>query len=430
MDLMSLVYYALLGGGGAFGLLMIVVLLKQFLYVSRPSELLIFSGRQQRLADGSSVGYRVIHGGWAVRVPILEMVHRMDLTTIPIDLQVKAAYSKGGIPLHVHAVAYVKVTSDPARRHNAIERFLIADDQEIRRVAKESLEGQLRGIIARMTPEEVNHDRLKFAEEMAREIHEDFDRLGIELDTLKVQSVHDDVQYLDSIGRERLSQVLSSAEISESAAKADAEQAEALANQQGQVAYERAENSIKQAENEMRRIAAQLEATAKSEEERAEQGGLAARATAEQRLQEIRGRLEGLRLMADVVLPAEAQKRAAELRSRAEAASIAADGEALAEVLRMLTEIWLKAGDDARDIFLIQQLEVTLARVAEKVKQLEIGEVTLIDNGDGRALAAHVASLPNTVAAVFEALRRTTGVDVTGILADRKAVVTPTEVVS
>lgn len=430
MDLMSLVYYALLGGGGAFGLLMIVVLLKQFLYVSRPSELLIFSGRQQRLADGSSVGYRVIHGGWAVRVPILEMVHRMDLTTIPIDLQVKAAYSKGGIPLHVHAVAYVKVTSDPARRHNAIERFLIADDQEIRRVAKESLEGQLRGIIARMTPEEVNHDRLKFAEEMAREIHEDFDRLGIELDTLKVQSVHDDVQYLDSIGRERLSQVLSSAEISESAAKADAEQAEALANQQGQVAYERAENSIKQAENEMRRIAAQLEATAKSEEERAEQGGLAARATAEQRLQEIRGRLEGLRLMADVVLPAEAQKRAAELRSRSDAASIAADGEALAEVLRMLTEIWLKAGDDARDIFLIQQLEVTLARVAEKVKQLEIGEVTLIDNGDGRALAAHVASLPNTVAAVFEALRRTTGVDVTGILADRKAVVTPTEVVS
>jgi flotillin len=430
MDLMSLVYYALLGGGGAFGLLMIVVLLKQFLYVSRPSELLIFSGRQQRLADGSSVGYRVIHGGWAVRVPILEMVHRMDLTTIPIDLQVKAAYSKGGIPLHVHAVAYVKVTSDPARRHNAIERFLIADDQEIRRVAKESLEGQLRGIIARMTPEEVNHDRLKFAEEMAREIHEDFDRLGIELDTLKVQSVHDDVQYLDSIGRERLSQVLSSAEIAESAAKADAEQAEALANQQGQVAYERAENSIKQAENEMRRIAAQLEAAAKSEEERAEQGGLAARATAEQRLQEIRGRLEGLRLMADVVLPAEAQKRAAELRSRAEAASIAADGEALAEVLRMLTEIWLKAGDDARDIFLIQQLEVTLARVAEKVKQLEIGDVTLIDNGDGRALAAHVASLPNTVASVFEALRRTTGVDVTGILADRKVVVTPAEVVS
>lgn len=314
MDLFDLVYYAMLGGGGAFGLLMMVVLVKQFLYVGTPAELLIFAGRQQRLSDGSTVGYRVVHGGWALRIPIFETVHRMNLTSIPIDLAVRAAYAKGGIPLHVHAVAYVKVTSDPARRHNAIERFLVAEEGEIRRVAKESLEGQLRGIIARMTPEEVNHDRLKFAEEMAREIHEDFDRLGIELDTLKVQSVHDDVQYLDNIGRERLAQVLSSAEIAESSAKADADLTAAAARQRGQVAYERAENAIKQAENEMRRVAAQLEATAKSEEERAEQAALAARATSEQRLQEIRGNLESLRLTADVVLPADAKRRAAELQ--------------------------------------------------------------------------------------------------------------------
>lgn len=422
MDLFDLVYYAMLGGGGAFGLLMMVVLVKQFLYVGTPAELLIFAGRQQRLSDGSTVGYRVVHGGWALRIPIFETVHRMNLTSIPIDLAVRAAYAKGGIPLHVHAVAYVKVTSDPARRHNAIERFLVAEEGEIRRVAKESLEGQLRGIIARMTPEEVNHDRLKFAEEMAREIHEDFDRLGIELDTLKVQSVHDDVQYLDNIGRERLAQVLSSAEIAESSAKADADLTAAAARQRGQVAYERAENAIKQAENEMRRVAAQLEATAKSEEERAEQAALAARATSEQRLQEIRGNLESLRLTADVVLPADAKRRAAELQARADAASIAADGEALAEVLRMLTEVWLRAGDDARDIFIIQQLEVTLQRVAARVKGLDIGEVTLIDRGDGRALASHVASLPATVGAVFEALRQTTGVDVTGALTAKREV--------
>lgn len=416
MDFIQLLWFAAFGGIAGVAVLGFLSLLRQFLYVGRPNELLIFSGRQQLLEDGSSVGYRVVHAGWAVRIPLMEMVHRMDLTTIPIDLHVTGAYSKGGIPVNLHAVAYVKVTSDPARRHNAIERFLEKQAAEIQRVAKESLEGQLRGIVARMTPEEINHDRLKFAEEMAREIHEDFDRLGIELDTLKVQSVHDDIQYLDSIGRERLAQVLSSAEIAESVAKADADEAEAMANRLGQVAFEAAENTIKQRENDLRSTMAQLEAQAKGEEERAEQAALTARSTAEQKLQQIRSQLEALRLAADVVLPAEAQKKAAEMKSRSDAASIAADGEALAEVLRMLTEVWLKAGKDARDIFLIQQLEQTISRVSAQVKKLQIGEVTLIDGGDGQALAHHLASLPRAVAAVFESLRATTGVDVTGIV--------------
>jgi flotillin len=215
-----------------------------------------------------------------------------------------------------------------------------------------------------MTPEEVNHDRLKFAEEMAQEIHEDFDRLGLALDTLKVQSVNDEVSYLDSIGRERLAAVLSSAEIAESSAKADAEEAQAEANRTGQIAHEQAENAIKQRENDFRRVQAELEATAKAEEERADQAAKTARATAEQRLQEIRSRLERLRLQADVVLPAESERKAQEMRSRSEAASIAADGEALAEVMGMMTEIWIKAGDDARDLFLTAgdtQLEENLA---------------------------------------------------------------------
>ena len=367
--------FPFLGAGAGVALLLGVVLLKQFIYVCRPNQLLIFSGRQAVAEDGSTVGYRVVHGGWAFRVPLLEQVEVMDLRTIPIDLEVRNAYSKGGIPLHVHAVAYVKVSSDPALRNNAIERFLGRDASEIRRVAKESLEGQLRGIIARMTPEEVNHDRLKFAEEMSHEIHEDFDRLGLSLDTLKVQSVGDEVSYLDSIGRERLAAVLSSAEIAESAAKADAEEAQAEANRQGQVAHEQAENAIKQRENEYRRVQAELEASAKAEEERAEQAARTARATAEQKLQEIRSRLERLRLQADVVMPAEAQRKAQEFKARADASSIAADGEALAEVMAMLTEVWIKAGDSAKDLFLIQNLEATLAKVADRVKALEVGEV-------------------------------------------------------
>ena len=394
---------------------------KQFLYVCRPNEILIFSGRQHKLPDGTTVGYRVVHGGWAWLIPVFEKVERMDLSTIPVDLRVENGYSKGGIPLRLHAIANVKVASDRRVMNNAIERFLGRDPEELRRVAKESLEGHLRGIVARMTPEEVNEDRLRFTQELLEEAGEDFNRLGLALDTLKVQNVSDDVEYLDSIGRERLSHVISEAEIAESTAKADAEEAQARAHREGQVANEEAETTIKKRENELRRVVAELEATAKSEEERAEQHALTARATAEQRLQEIRKELMQLRLMADRVLPAEAERKASEMRARAEAATIAADGQAMAAVLQMMTDAWVKAGPDAADIFLIQQLETVLTTVTDRVKELDIGEVTLIDGGDGSALPSHIAALPATVAAVLKEFRETTGLDVTGILAGKQA---------
>jgi hypothetical protein len=50
------------------------------------------------------------------------------------------------------------------------------------------------------------------------------------------------------------------------------------------------------------------------------------------------------------------------------------------------------------------------------VKALEIGNVTLLDGGDGSALPDHVASLPATVGAVLHQFRLTTGIDVPAIL--------------
>ncbi len=418
----TLIAFACLGAGGGIGFLFLAGMLKQFIYVCRPNELLIFSGRKHRIEDGSERGYRVVHGGTAFRIPVLEKVDRMELTTIPIDTRVQSAYSKGGIPLHVHAIANVKISSDAAIRGEAIERFLGRSTDDIQRVAKETLEGHLRGVLARMTPEEVNEDRLKFAQELLFEAREDFDKLGLHLDTLKIQSVTDDVSYLDSIGREGLANVLADAEIAESSAKADAESAQAEATREGQVAAQKAETEILQRENELRRVKATLEAQAKSEEERAEQAGIAARAKAEQKLQEIRARLENLRLSAEVVLPAEAERKSREMQARANAAVIAADGQAMAEVLRMMTETWIKAGPDAKDIFLIQQLETVLRTVTEKVQAVQITEVNLIDSGNGRALPEHIASLPASVGAILREFKETTGVDITGILSQSKGV--------
>lgn len=409
MDLGFLLGALCIGMGAGLGLLLFVVIAKQFLLVGRPNQALIFSG-------GGSEGFNsVVNGGFRFRRPFIERVDDMSLNTIPIDVQVANAYSKGGIPLRVHAVANVKVSDKPQLLRNAVERFLGRDPAEIRRVAKETLEGHLRGVLAQLTPEEVNEDRLKFAAALLDEAEEDFHKLGLDLDTLKIQNVSDDVKYLDSIGRKRIAEVVRDAEVAESNALAEAKRSEATARQIADVAMQTAQTAIVQRENELRQLKAQLEAEAKAEEERAVAAAAQARAEAEAELQEIRKRLEQLRLQADVVIPARAEQEAAALRAAGEAATIEENGRAMAEVLQMMTETWLKAGKDAKDIFLIQQIEHVLRTVVDRVNRVQLGEVNIVD-GTGDALPKHVAAFPATVREVLNELRAATGVDIPGIL--------------
>jgi flotillin len=406
------------GGALGVGLLFILAIFKQFLFIGKPNEVLVFSGRSRTLADGSSVGYReVLGGGWTWRWPIIEKVDRMPLTTIPIEINTTNAYSAGGIPLNVHAVANIKVSSNPGRVKNAIERFMGRDPQEIQRVGKEILEGHLRGVLARLTPEEVNEDRLKFAQELTAEAEEDFVKLGLDLDVLKIQNVSDDVNYLDSIGRTGIAQVIRDAEIAESNAKSEAQQAEAAATEDGDVATQDSERSIVQKSNQLRELRGSLEADVQAELKRAERAAAEARASAEVELQELRQTVEQLRLQADVVLPAEARRQAAIFEAQGNASYTEEEGKAQAAVLQLMTNAWLSAGDDAKDIFLIQQLEQVLKTVVDRVNDVSIDEVTLLDGGDGTALPRHVASFPAVVRQVLEELHSSTGVDVPGILA-------------
>src|SRR6185436_777769 len=281
------------GIGLAVVLLVLLFVLKAFIYIGRPNEVLVFSGSKQKMADGSESGIREIRGEWAFQTPYFEsMVGRMDLRTIPVNINVVGAYSQGGIAMNVHAVANVKVSSQPVALKNAIERFLGRDPEEIRRVAKETLEGHLRGVLATLTPEEVNEDRLKFANALVEEAEADFLKLGLTLDTLKILNVSDEVRYLDSIGRQQIAAVIRDAEIAETTAVSDAKQVEASANQRGQVAVQQARTTVIQRENALRQLKAEMEAEAKSEDERALAAAEQARAEAELELQEIRQKLE------------------------------------------------------------------------------------------------------------------------------------------
>jgi len=143
----------IIGGVIVIGFFTILGIIRANLHLCQPNEALIFSGRKRNLSDGTRVGYRIVQGGRGFRIPLLERVDRIKLNTIPIDLTVSNAYSKGGIPLTVRAIANVKIASNEIELANAVERLLGKDLHEVEEIAKETLEGHLRGVLATSTPE-------------------------------------------------------------------------------------------------------------------------------------------------------------------------------------------------------------------------------------------------------------------------------------
>ena len=410
---------AVIGGVAALFILLVALNLisRWMIRICRPNEMLVVTGSRSNQGQQGMKGYRVVaNGGWTFVKPILETARRMDVTLLPVMVEVKNAYSKGGTPLNIQAIANVKVSSEPEVRNNAIERFLGRDREEIVQVARENLEGNLRSVLAQLTPEEVNEDRLRFAERIAEDVGDDLRRLGLQLDTFKIQSVSDDVDYLNSISRRRVAQIVRDAEIAEAEAIGEAERKEAEMEEVAEVVRTEAETVVLEKDNAVRTKVAQMEKQARSEEERTTAAELEAKAKAQQKLQKVRSELERLRLQAEEVLPAQASQKARELRARGQAAATAEDVKASALVNDLLTQVWEDAGSTAELVFLLQQIEMVLDQETRLPSRLTLHRVTSLDGNDATSLASLVALNHVVVRQFFEQVKEILGIDLLATL--------------
>lgn len=411
-----LVVGALVGVGILAFFFLSIMFLKSFLFICRPHEILVIEGRKTQLPDGSTRDYAVIDSGRVIRIPVIENIRSMDLSTMTVDMHIQNAFSRGNIPLTVHAIANVKIYRRSGVIDNALERFLGRSQAEIQQVAKETIEGALRGVLARLTPEQVNEERATFVHVLAHEVEEDLNQLGLTIDTLNIQSVTDSVNYLDNIGRERIANVLMQAEVAESNTKREADEVAASAEASGKVAREEATANIRRAENSLRSERASLDGRARKIEERTEQAPIEARARAEIELQDKLAQVARLKLQADEVIPAEAHQVASRLEAEGVAASILAQGEATAESLRLIADAWKDAGENAEDIMMLEQVDDLLQQVATRIGEVEIEKVNLVDGGDGATLGRLAGAYPQMVSSVFDSVAATTGLSLRDVL--------------
>lgn len=394
--------------------LAVILVIAKLIVVGNPSEMLIISGKRQR--DGQ--GYRTLIGGRTLVIPVIEKVARISLRNMQVALEVKAQ-SGGGtmIPIIVTGVANVKVSSDPGERGNAIERFLGQPAQELQRVARETLEGGLRAVIGKMTPDEIVQDRDKFVATVMREVSDDFRKLGLVIDSVNIQNVHDEEQYLESISRKARAEVIAAARkaeaeraaeavIKEAEANAAARKAkadrdaeakliEASARQKAEQARYVADKAIAEAENTLRIRKAELSRDAAMKE--AEQQRAAAEAEQE-------------RLNATEVAKARAERDVARAKAEGDAAAIFEEGKSRAQAIELIGQS-IQQNPDALKVMLVEMLPQVVKELAATVKDVQLGSVTVIDSGDGQALSGAAMGRARLLSESLATLESVLGVD-------------------
>ncbi len=383
---------------GAFVVLfMAMIAVSRFRLKVPPNVVAVISGRERKLADGTKKGFRLVAGGGAFRVPLLEQVDYISLNVFTIPLEIKRAYTLKGVPISVKAVANVKIKGDTTSLNAAAERFLGMPSDQIQRVIFQTLEGHLRAILGTLTVEEVNSDRQSFAQKLTSEAALDLERMGIGVDVLTVQEISDEEGYLDALGKKRTAEVKRDGTIGEAEATRDSKIRSAQAMQEGEKAKYDADANIAASQRDFQVRQAQYLAEIETQKATASQAGPLAGAKAKQAvvIEEVRvdrartqeqisvQEQEVLRrqkeLEATVIKAAEADRQAAILRAEAkkQAAILEAEGEKSAQIA--LAEA--------------QQ---------ERLKQEGLGRAAAVE-AEGRAEAAKIEAMGLAQARAIEA---------------------------
>ena len=449
-----------------------------------PSMVAIFYGRKHTIVDErgnrATVGFRVVRGGAALRVPVLEEVQYLSLNVISIPLKISRAYTKEGVPVTVEAVANVKIAGDDMSLRGAAERFLSMTTDKIKEVIFQTLEGHLRAILGTLTVEEINADRQAFAQKMTDEAALDLKKMGVIIDILTIQQISDEQGYLDALGKKRTAEVKRDAIVGEAQAQRDAMIKSALADQEGKTKRYEADVAIAQSLRDKQARQAEFDAAVQAKEAESEQAGPLATAIAKQKVTEQETRIEQVRkaqevlvqeqeaarrekeLLATVVRPAEAERQAAILRAegekqatiiraeasqkeleyegageaakierigKAEAAKVLAVGEAEAEVikkkllaeaegLQRKAEAW-KNFNEAAVINLVVDKMPELAQ-AFATQLAGIDKINIIEMGNGSGGAGGVGKVMSTVGggmtAMLGMLKDQFGIDVARLM--------------
>ncbi len=417
--------------------------------IAPPDKALIISGLirrnyKVRNADGTisakKFGYRIIRGGATFWIPAIERIDQLDMCLTQVDIKTaQPVPTKEYISVLVDAVANIKIGSDDLSIATAAEQLLHYDPDQIKALAKDVLEGNMREIIGQMTIAELVQNRDKFAQESIKAAMSDMGNMGLEIINLTIQNFSDkDGNVIDTMAARNIAEKEQDKRIAEAEAEKQSKFAEMQA--EAEVASQRRDVEVQKAafKQETDEAKAKADMAYKIEQERIQKTFETEHAAAEltrleketelrrqeveiqrERLNvEIREKAQAEKDRAMAEAEAEKYRRQAEAdaalyAAQKEAEAIRMKGEAEAEAMRLKAEAMQLYGQAAMMQMVTDKLPDIARAVSEPLSKTE--KIILFGEGGATSMVRDTAG---TMLQTFEAVKDTVGLDIPKAIRD------------
>jgi uncharacterized membrane protein YqiK len=381
---------------------LLAVLFKVLWKVPAADEALIVTGLGARRASPAGKVFRIVTGGGAMVIPVLQKAQYLSLKADKAILEVEGV-DQQKIPVGVRGVAIFKVGDDEQSITNAATRFLDGSNKgQMHDLVREVFHGHLRSIIGGLSVEDLIANRNELAQQTRDASADEMQKLGLVVDSMQIQEIIDPTGYIVALGEPRAAEVKKQARIAQ--ALADREATEREQEAEALKAQARRDSQIKQAEyqadiDRQSAISAQSGPLADAEARKS----VVVQETAVANLEAER---EEKRLDTQVRKPADAEA----YRKRVDAEGERAARIELAEASKR--EVELKAEAAARQTELqaaanARQVELAAAADAKRIEQVGTAEAKATEatgRADGEAIRARGTAEADAIARRAEAL--------------------------
>ena len=392
-----------------FGLIMFVA----SRYQRCPSDrILVIYGSTSASNDGGSA--KLVQGGGAFVMPITQGYAWLDLTPIPIDIQLTGALSQQNIRVNTPATFTVAISKSSGVAENAAERLLHKSNEEIQELARDIIFGQMRVVIATMPIEEINADREKLISNITESLEVELAKVGLELINVNIQDITDESGYIDALGREAAARAINDAKVRVAEQERDGDIGSAEAQREQRIRVAAANAQATEGENGAKVTVANSDSSRRQQEAEAERLAIAAERVsqakaaeeayaAERQSERERAERERATEYANIVVPAEIEKERIQTLAEGEAEKIRRLKQGEADGLRAVMEAEAggylasltqratglgamvdKAGGSAELAALMMIVDQMPKLVEEQVKaisNLKIDNITVWDSG-------------------------------------------------
>ena len=417
--------------------------------IAPPDTALIISGLLRRNykvrnPDGTVAskrfGYRIVRGGATFYIPGIERIDQLDMCLMQVDIKTaQPVPTKEYISVVVDAVANIKIGSDDLSIATAAEQLLHYDADQIKSLAKDVLEGNMREIIGQMTIAELVQNRDKFAQESIKAAMSDMSNMGLEIINLTIQNFSDkDGDVIETMATQNVVEKERDAAIARARAQQEGHKAEVEA--QAAIAEQDKDLALLQAGYKMEsdQEKAKADEAYRIEQERVRKTYEAERAAAEltrlekeTELKKQEVEIERERLNVQIrekaaaekdarVFDAEAEKFERQAKADAqlyeaekEAEAIRMRGEAEAEAIRRKAEAMQLYGQAAMLEMVVDKLPDIARSVSEPLSKTD--KIILFGEGGASSMARDTAG---TMLQTFEAIKEAVGLDIPKMLKD------------